>query len=92
MGNIKHRRGTKTAILLQYPEELIKSANDITDFIRKDFESQKRKLLVKDSIRVLKWCMTHGYNGDDFVQNLYSVVFTGKGYKVSRIIKKMLLK
>lgn len=84
--------GQKAGILLQYSEDLIKSANDITAFIRNDFERQKRKLLIKDSIRVLKWNMRHGHNGDDFVRNLYSIVFTGKGYKVSRIVKKMLIK
>lgn len=84
--------GQKAGILLQYSEDLINSANDLTTFIRKDFDRERRKLLIKDSIRVLKWTMRHGLNGDDFVSNLYSIIFTGKGYKVPRIVKKMLLK
>jgi hypothetical protein len=81
----------KAGILLQYSKEFIneiddirKGLNDHTSIIRKAFEKQKRDLLIKQSIRVLKWDMRSGQNGDDFVRNLYSVVFTGKGYKVPR--------
>jgi hypothetical protein len=95
MGNIKTRvgsHGMKAGILLQYSEDQIKLADDITHFVRKEFDKEKRKLLIKDSVRVLKWSMRHGHNGDDFINNLYSIVFTGRSYKVPRIVKNMLLK
>lgn len=50
------------------------------------------RLLKKKSIRVLKWNMQTGLHGDDFIQNTFTVLFTGKGYKIPRIIKNMLLK
>jgi hypothetical protein len=83
---------TKAGILIHVDRRLIDSTRDIVAIVRKDFESHKRNLLIKESVRVLKWNMQHGLNGDDFIKNMYSVVFTGKSYKVPRIIKKMLLK
>jgi hypothetical protein len=90
------KSGLKAAVLLQYSQELQeelqllnKTMNDLTNLVRKGFETQKRKLLLKDSIRVLNWYMKRGHSADDFTQNMYSVVFTGKGYKVPRIVKRL---
>jgi hypothetical protein len=82
----------KAGILLQYSQELADAKLDFDKVILKDFEREKRKLINRDSIRVLKWDKRAGYNGDDFMQNMFSVLFTGQCYKIPRIVKKLLLK
>jgi hypothetical protein len=82
----------KAAILLQYSQQLLKDNPEFDKVIIKDFEREKRKLFMRDSIRVLEWRRSQGYNADDFVQNMFSVVYTGRCYKIPRIVKKLLLK
>lgn len=83
---------TKAGILLQYSQELTANEEAFNSRIKKDFEREKRKLIKRDSIRVLNWNMRSGYNADDFMLNMFSVVFTGWAYKIPRIVKKLLLK
>lgn len=90
MGGIKS--GHKAGIHLQISQELIDPKNEgarLVSVIKEGFEKERRRLLIKKSIRVLNWTMKHGHNGDDFVRNMYTVVFTGKGYKVPRIVKRL---
>lgn len=83
---------TKAGILIQYSQDLTKYEDEFKSRVKKDFEREKRKLIKKDSIRVFNWNMQSGYNQDDFVQNMFSVVYTGWAYKIPRIVKKLLLK
>lgn len=65
--------------------------NDIDQFkplLRDMFIKQQNRLAIKKSIRVLKWEKRSGYDGDDFMHNMFTVAFTGKGYRISRIIKR----
>lgn len=82
----------KAAILLQYSQQILNENSEFGKVIIKDFEREKRKLFIRDSIRVLEWRMNQGYNADDFAQNMFSVLYTGRCYKISRIVKKLLLK
>lgn len=82
----------KAGILLQYSQQLLNENKDFDKAIIKDFEREKRRLFMRDSIRVLKWDMRSGYNADDFAQNMFSVVYTGRCYKIPRIVKKLILK
>jgi hypothetical protein len=82
----------KAGILLQYSQELLSETEAFEQKVKTDFERERRKLIKKDSIRVLKWDRREGYNGDDFVQNMFSVVYTGRCYKIPLIVKRMILK
>jgi hypothetical protein len=90
MNKWKGRR--KAAIMLQYSQELLRDSPELDKVIKKDFEREKRKLIARDSIRVLEWRTNQGYNADDFMQNMFSILFTGRCYKIPRIVKKLLLK
>jgi hypothetical protein len=83
---------TKAGILMQYSQELTTDEVAFKSMLKKDFEREKRKLIKRDSIRVLYWNMRSGYNQDDFMLNMFSVVYTGWAYKIPRIVKKLLLK
>jgi hypothetical protein len=82
----------KAGILLQYSKQLADENPEFDKLVKNDFEREKRKLIQRDSIRVLNWEMRKGYNGDDFVQNMFSIVFQGRCYKIPRIVKKLILK
>jgi hypothetical protein len=83
---------TKAGIIMQYSQELTADGEAFKSMIKKDFESEKRKLIKRDSLRVLYWNQRSGYNADDFMLNMFSVVYTGWAYKIPRIVKKLLLK
>jgi hypothetical protein len=81
----------KAGILLRYSPELLIVKEDLKQKIENDFKKEQRKLIIKDSIRVLKWDRREGYDADDFMLNMFSVVYTGRCYKIPRIVKKILL-
>lgn len=85
-------RGRKAGIILQYSQEQLNALDELDKIIQDDFDRERLKLIKKKSIRVLKWDRRAGYNGDDFMQNMFSVLFQGRSYKIPRIIKKLLLK
>jgi hypothetical protein len=91
MKNIWHGR-RKAGVLLRYGQELLTEPEGFRQKVKNDFEREYRKLINKDSIRVLNWDRREGYNGDDFMQNMFSILYTGRCYKIPRIVKKMLLK
>jgi hypothetical protein len=82
----------KAGILMQYSQELTADEVAFKSMIKKDFEREKRTLIKRDSLRVLYWNMQSGYSEDDFMLNMFSVVYTGWAYKIPRIVKKLLLK
>jgi hypothetical protein len=82
----------KAGILLRYSQELLTDIDEFKQRVVNDFKTEQRKLIIKDSIRVLTWDKREGYNGDDFMQNMISIVFQGRCYKIPRIVKKMILK
>jgi hypothetical protein len=90
------KSGMKAAIHLQYSQDLVDSIKEsieatqkLHDLIKEGFNRERRRLLSKQSLKVLEWNMAHGYNGDDFVKNMYSIVFTGRAYKIPRIVKRL---
>lgn len=51
------------------------------------------RLLKKNSLRLITpWKVRCGYDGDDFVRDVFTCVGTSFAVKVPRIIKNMLLK
>jgi len=82
----------KAGILLRYSQELLSEPEAFKQKVKTDFEREQRKLINKDSIRVLTWDRREGYNADDFVQNMFCVMYTGRCYKIPRIVKKLILK
>lgn len=66
--------------------------NDIDQFkplLRDIFIKQQNHIAIKKSIRVLKWEKRVGYDGDDFMRNMFTIAYTGKGYRIPRIIKRL---
>jgi hypothetical protein len=82
----------KAGILMRYSQELTADEEAFKSMLKKDFQREKRRLIKRDSIRVLNWNMQSGYNADDFMLNMISVVYTGWAYKIPRIVKNLLLK
>jgi hypothetical protein len=82
----------KAGILMRYSQELTADEEAFKSIVIRDFKKEKRKLIKRDSMRVLNWNMQSGYAEDDFVLNMFSVVYTGWAYKIPRIVKKLLLK
>lgn len=68
--------------------ELQNDTKAVTEMTRSVFIKQQNHLAFKKSMRVLKWDIKVGYDGDDIVRNLVTVLFTGKGYRIPRIIKR----
>lgn len=56
--------------------------------IKDMYRKQRNHLAIKKSIRVLSWNQRSGYDGDDFIKNMFTVHYFGKGYRISRIIKR----
>jgi hypothetical protein len=82
----------KAGILMRYSQELTEDEDAFKKIVINDFEREKRRLIKKDSIRVLNWNIQSGHTDDDYVLNMFSVVYTGWAYKIPRIVKKLLLK
>lgn len=68
--------------------ELQNDTKAVTEITRGILIKQQNHLAIKKSTRVLKWDIKVGYDGDDIVRNLVTVLFTGKGYRIPRIIKR----
>lgn len=64
--------------------EIQDDTDAVTEMTRSIFIKQQNHLALKKSMRVLKWDIKIGYDGDDIV----TVLFTGKGYRIPRIIKR----
>lgn len=47
---------------------------------------------LKKSSRTMNWKMKAGYNGDDFVKNMYSISCHADLFLIPRIVKNYLLK
>lgn len=76
---------------IQVSNELKEDKKLLAELVGTEYRRQN-KALIRKSIRVMSWDLRSGYDGDDFMQNMTTMLFTGKGYKIPRIIKKMLLK
>lgn len=68
--------------------ELQNDTESVTEITRGILIKQQNHLAIKKSTRVLKWDIKVGYDGDDVVRNLVTVLFIGKGYRIPRIIKR----
>jgi hypothetical protein len=85
MGNTKS--GMRVGFNIKVSGEIQHDVAIVTEMTRGIFVKQQKHLAFKKSMRVLKWDIKIGYDGDDVVRNLVTVLFTGKGYRISRIIK-----
>lgn len=81
----------KVGFRIQVSNDLKDDKPLLAEAIGAEYRRQNRAL-IRRSIRVLGWDLKTGYDGDDFMRNMTTMLFTGKGYKISRIIKKHLLK
>jgi hypothetical protein len=57
--------------------------------IEQAIKKNNADMLRKKSMRVLKWRVQYGYVADDIIQNTVTVVCSGWGFKVPRIIKSL---
>lgn len=78
----------KVGFNIKVSAEIQSNVKELTAMTRDIFIKQQNRLAIKKSIRVLSWEMKSGYDGDDFMRNMVTVVFSGKGYRIPRIIKR----
>jgi hypothetical protein len=86
MGSIKS--GMRVGFNIKVSAEVQSDVKALTEITRDIFIKQQNHLAVKKSTRVLKWDIRIWHDGDDVVRNLITALFTGKGYRISRIIKR----
>lgn len=87
MGNI--RSGMRVGFNVKVLAERQSDIDALKAMTQDIFIKQQNNLALKKSIRVLSWNIKSGYDGDDFVKNMITIVFTGKGYRIPRIIKRL---
>lgn len=86
MGNIKS--GMRVGFNIKVAAEMLDNIEDVNALVKDISTKNKKHLAVKKSIRVLNWNQRSGYDGDDFMYNVFTIVYTGKGYRIPRIIKR----
>jgi hypothetical protein len=72
-------------------KEWLSDQEDLTAIVSNSFKLEKRRLLTRKSIRVFNLqFQLFEQDRDNIVRNLITCVFRFDGYKVPRIVKKLL--
>lgn len=87
MENIKS--GMKVGFNIKVAGEMLDKIEEVKVLVNDISIKNKKHLAIKKSIRVLKWDQRSGYDGDDFMRNVFTIVYTGKGYRIPRIVKRL---
>lgn len=67
---------------------MLDNIDELNALVKDISKKNIKHLAIKKSIRVLKWDKRSGYDGDDFMRNMFTIAYTGKGYRIPRIIKR----
>ena len=82
----------KVGFHIQVSESLLEDREVLSNILREQSTSEIHRLIKRKSIKVNTWRMQMGRISDDFIRSMVTFVFTGKAYKIPRIIKNRLLK
>ena len=83
------KSGMRVGFNIKVSGEMADNTELAKDTIKDMFIKQRNHFVINKSIRVLNWNQRSGYDGDDIIKNMFTVHYSGKGYRIPRIIKRL---